>query len=122
MDHATNIQDALRNLAGAVSTEIGGNEAHLLMLAADCLDAACAAETAFAGMGALDSGTGNGFYDLVRGWDANDMPRHSSRLGVKFPTNCGEVYAAVDAHSRFRQLLDEAHAEAEEITAAPVKE
>lgn len=119
MNETTNIQDALRNLAGEVSTEIGGNEAHLLMLAADCLDAACAAETAFAGMGALDNGTGNGFYDLVEGWG---MPRHNSRLGVKFPTNCGEVYAAVDAHSRFRQLLDEAHAESAEITATTERE
>lgn len=97
MTTMTNIQDAIRNLAGTVSTEIGGNEAHLLVLAADCLDAACAAETAFAGMGAGDGGTGAGFYDLVRGWDANDMPRHQSRLGVTFRTNCGEVYAAAEA-------------------------
>lgn len=117
MTDATNIQDALRNLAGTVSTEIGGNEAHLLMLAADCLDAACAAETAFAAMGQFDGG--NGFYDLVRMWGT---PRHFPRIGVTFATKCGEVYIAVDAHSAFRRLLDEAHAEAAAIPATPAQE
>ena len=112
MTATTNIQDALRNLAGAISIEIGGDHAHLLMVAADVLDSACAAETAFAAMGAGDGGMGDGFYDLARAWGE---PRHKPLLAVKFQTNCGEVYSAVDAHSTFRRLLDEAHAEAAEI-------
>ena len=53
----------------------------------------------------LEMAVGNlGIAELVGKWGE---PRHQGRLGVKLPTNCGDVYRLHDAYMQANRLINE---------------